>query len=925
MNRFLFRSPVSAVSGQPSAVLFALAFLFTGLAFTQLGLVNRSLTPAGYLPLLVLIGCGSVPAWLLHVRRQPGDPLLLPLVYFLCGFGLALTARLAPNFLTRQLAWLAVSTLLLLLVVLLPKNLNWLRRYKYSWLTGGLALLSTTLLFGVNPSGYGARLWLNMGGLYVQPSEPLKLLLVVFLAGYMAHRHRQLVEIKARFGPLRLPHPSYWGPMLLMWGFSMVLLIWQRDLGAALLFFGTFLGMLYAATGQSRYIWAGALLLLAAGGAGFYLFDVVQLRIEAFLNPWLDPSGRSFQIVQSLLAFAAGGVFGQGLGQGLPTAIPVVHTDFVFAAIGEEYGLLGALAVLICFALLVSRAFAIALRAAAAFEQLLAAGIGVMIGLQTLVITAGTLKLLPLTGVTLPFVSYGGSSLLTSFVMVAVLVFIANERGSELANQRGSVWAIQRISEKVNGEFANGESASRRINESANLRINEFTNGESSLPSYPPAPPPLFLRPPFSANNLKLARGLLTGFLVVAGGLLLWQVAAVPFLVSRPDNPRPIIAEQQIDRGRLLTAGGIPMAETVLDENGLARRHYPYPGLSTVTGYYSLRHGVGGTEATFDPILRGAAGRVPGQAWLDNLLHRPLVGQDVTLTINLPAQAAADVALGQREGAVVVLDIETGAIRVMSSHPTYNPNTLDEQWDTLRQDKQAPLLNRATQGLYPVGDLARLVGLIGLVQAGARLPVDPRTAPLASLLAPLGPTGYLAAAHQLGLTRPLRGLASQPARLPDFTQKETARELAVSPLHMARVVAALELRGELPQPGLAFEGVGALSPGFSPAAARAGRSLLTPVEGSLIGLSGQAAPVETGQAWLSWFVGLAPTTALPLAAPVEMLPFDPAQATPAVIPAPPLPQPPPARYVVVAVVVTAQPDATLARRIAAAPLRVLLD
>ena len=422
------RSAVSHIFGDgPSTFLFLLTFLFTGLALLQLGLVNQELRPVTFLPLLVLMLCGSLAAYFLHGRRsRSGDPLLLPLIFFLSGLGLAMLARLAPTFVSRQLVWLIIATACLLLVTLVPQNLNWLRRYKYTWLIGGLLLLATTLVFGVNPSGYGARLWLRLGGIYFQPSEPLKLLLVVFLAGYMADRHRQLVEAKAYIGPFAIPHPTYYGPMLLMWGFSIILLVWQRDLGAALLFFGTFLGMLYGATGQTRYIWAGALLLLVAGIIGYYLFDVVRLRIEAFLNPWLDPSGRSFQIVQSLLAFASGGVLGQGLGQGLPTAIPVVHTDFVFAAIGEEYGLLGSLAVLACFALLVSRAFHIALQAGRAFEQLLAAGIGAMLGLQTLAITAGTLKLLPLTGVTLPFVSYGGSSLVSSFIMVGILLFIAN-------------------------------------------------------------------------------------------------------------------------------------------------------------------------------------------------------------------------------------------------------------------------------------------------------------------------------------------------------------------------------------------------------------------------------------------------------------------------------------------------------------------
>jgi cell division protein FtsW (lipid II flippase) len=871
------------IKAQPLAggrSLFWLAFLFTGLALFQLALVNNDLSLTTFLPLLVLILCGGVSTYLLQRWGKLGDPILLPLIFFLSGLGLALISRLAPAFVQLQLVWLIAATSALLLVTLLPQNLNWLRRYKYGWLTGGLILLAATLIFGVNPSGFGPRLWLQLGPVYVQPSEPLKLLLVIFLAAYLADRRRQLIEVKAYIGPVGVPHPSYWGPMLLMWGLSIVLLVWQRDLGAALLFFCTFLAMLYVAIGQKRYLWAGVWLLMGAGSLGYYLFDVVRLRIEAFWNPWLDPAGRSFQIVQSLLAFASGGLFGQGLGQGLPTAIPVVHTDFVFAAIGEEYGLLGALGVLVCFVLLISRAFFIALRAQTGFEQLLATGIGAMLSFQTIIITAGTLKLMPLTGVTLPFVSYGGSSLVTSFVMVGLLLFIAN--------QRIKVQTIKAPTTQT-------------------LKI----------------------------HHLGLAQGLFIGFAIVAGGLIFWQIALAPFLTGRDDNPRPVVAEQQIRRGRLLTADGVSVAETIINEQGLAERRYPYAGLSSVTGYYSIRYGVGGTEATFDPILRGAAGKSAADAWLDDLLHRPQVGHDVTLTIDLPAQVAADVALGRQEGAVVVMEIETGAILVMSSHPTYDPNHLDDMWDTLRTDQSAPLLNRATQGLFPVGDLARLVGLIGLHEAGTTITADPLTAPLTEMLAPLSRPGYAATARQLGLIRSLPGLPSQVGRLPDFENKGTVRDLAVTPLHLARVIAALELAGRLPTPTLAkaeTETAPQYTQAFGPDTARLIRSLFPQIDEQLIGFIGAATPKETGQRWLSWFAGLAPAEAVEAAATLKgvnpqaesELILDPSQIAPA---PPPISQAEwiPARYAVVAVVVTDSPEDRPALRLARAPLRVILQ
>jgi len=736
----------------------------------------------------------------------------------------------------------------------------------------------------------------------------LKLLLLVFLAAYLADRRYHLIEVRAYIGRIPVPHPSYLGPMLLMWGFSIVLLIWQRDLGAVLLFFGTFLGMLFAATGQVRYIWAGGLLLVGAAVIGYALFDVVRLRVDGFLNPWVDPSGRSFQIVQSLLAFAGGGIFGQGVGQGLPTAIPVVHTDFVFAAIGEEYGLLGALGVLACFALLVGRAFHIALRAKTDFEQLLAVGIGTMLGLQTIVITAGTLKLMPLTGVTLPFVSYGGSSLIISFLMIGLLLFIARESANTV-----QMWQTS----GDEGQRTKGEGRKPLLTHHAS----RITYHASRLTR----------RAWHIAPYLQLARGLFVGFAIVAGGLVLWQVAAAPFLVTRSDNPRLVIAEQKIDRGRLLTRHGVPIAETVFNQAGLARRHYPYPNLSSVTGYYSLRYGVGGTEAAFDPILRGTVNQAPEQKIIGDLLHRPPAGRDVTLTIDLPAQVAADVALGNQEGAVVVLNVESGAVLVMSSHPTYDPNTLDEQWDSLRQDERAPLLNRATQGLFPVGDVARLIGLIGLFETGATVPPHPLAAPLDETLAPLGQTGYLATANQLGLTRPFAEIPSQPGRLPNFNNRGTVRDLAVTPLHLAQVIAAVEFNGRLPEPILSIQEEVASRQAFKPATARAVRSLLPQVGSQIVGLQGQATPEETGQASLSWFVGLAPATARPqergesAALSEEGLIFDPTkikETTPTPTPAAPIQQ---ARYAVAVVVVTDSPQESPAIRIARAPLKVLLD
>ncbi|MBE0688966.1 MAG: FtsW/RodA/SpoVE family cell cycle protein, partial [Anaerolineae bacterium] len=222
--------------------------------------------------------------------------------------------------------------------------------------------------------------------------------------------------------------PRIIGPMLLMWGLSVIVLIWQRDLGTATLFFIVFLLLLYVASGFTWLLFGGALLIVAAGVVAYALFDVVQLRVDIWLNPWPDANNRAFQIVQSLFAFAQGSVFGQGIGGGSPGYIPVVHSDFVFAAIAEEWGLLGVITMLTSIAIVVTRGLRTAARLnRRPYLSLLATGLSLLIAVQSLLITGGVLKLIPLTGVTLPFLSYGGSSLVANFIIIGLLLRLSAE------------------------------------------------------------------------------------------------------------------------------------------------------------------------------------------------------------------------------------------------------------------------------------------------------------------------------------------------------------------------------------------------------------------------------------------------------------------------------------------------------------------
>lgn len=411
--------------------LLVLAAVFVGLNHLLLALTLDIAWTQAWIP-GVWAGCALGLHTLLNRRLPDRDPYLLPAMLLLTGWGLSIIYRVRPPFGERQALWLLVSAGALAVLVWLPHDLRWLRRYRYTWLALGLSLLVITILVGVNPAGSASRsprLWLGFGDIYYQPSELMKILLVAFMASYLADHWLSLRGNLIYAGRFRLPAPSFVAPILLMWGLSMVILAWQRDLGTATIFFVVFILMFYLASGQPLLLVGAAGLLGLAGLAAYQFIDLVALRIDIWLNPWVDADGRAFQIVQSLMAVAAGGILGQGAGLGYPYVVPVAHSDFVFAALAEEWGLVGVLGLLCIQLLIVMRGLRIAMQSQhRPFASLLAAGLSLMLAVQSLMIMGGTLRLWPLTGVTLPFVSYGGSSLLTAFTMGGLLMILSNQR-----------------------------------------------------------------------------------------------------------------------------------------------------------------------------------------------------------------------------------------------------------------------------------------------------------------------------------------------------------------------------------------------------------------------------------------------------------------------------------------------------------------
>jgi cell division protein FtsW (lipid II flippase) len=310
---------------------------------------------------------------------------------------------------------------------------GWLRRYKYTWAALGVALLLLVFVFGSVVGG--ARLTLRIGPFAGQPSELLKVILVVFLAGYLAENRALLASSSTRVGSFTLPPLPYLLPMLAMWGLALAIVIVQRDLGAALLYFLVFLALLYVATRRIAYVLFGTALFLAGGAVLYVLFTHVQDRVNIWIDPFADPQGAGYQVIRALYAYGRGGILGTGLGAGLPSvgdvpSIPAIHTDFVFAALAEELGMLGALAILGLYLVIAERGFRIAAAATDDFRALLATGLTLVIVVQAAIIAGGNLRVLPLTGVTLPFISYGGSSLLVNGAIIGLLLALSN-RGAE--------------------------------------------------------------------------------------------------------------------------------------------------------------------------------------------------------------------------------------------------------------------------------------------------------------------------------------------------------------------------------------------------------------------------------------------------------------------------------------------------------------
>jgi peptidoglycan glycosyltransferase len=413
--------------------LVLLAAVITGAAYVLAALGKNATLPARIGPFL-----GSVVALLLlaHVavrRLAPGaSPLLLPIAALLHGVGYVMIARLSDRLAGLQATWSLVAIAAFVGVLVVVRRVVDLLRWQWWFLGAGIALQLLPLVPGIGFSSGGARIWVSVGPINFQPGEFAKVCLALFFAGYLSEQRELIRAGSHRVGGFALPDARAFLPVLLAWAVSVVVMVAEKDLGSSLLFFTLFALMLWVATERTGYVVFGGVLFVVGATVAYQLFGHVRDRFTIWIDPWSHYNGKGYQIVQSMFAFAEGGLSGTGLGLGDPGRIPAVKTDFIYAAIGEELGLFGATAVLVAFALLVGSGLRTAVRTDNAFEKLLAVGLTVIVGVQAFIILAGVLRVLPLTGVTLPFMSYGGSSLVANYMLLALLISVSHSSARRL-------------------------------------------------------------------------------------------------------------------------------------------------------------------------------------------------------------------------------------------------------------------------------------------------------------------------------------------------------------------------------------------------------------------------------------------------------------------------------------------------------------
>lgn len=594
----------------------------------------------------------------LAIRKlAPGaDPAILPLSFALSGIGIAFITRLAPDLAMKQVGWLFLGVVFMVLVLAFVKNLDKLGSYKYTIMIAGILLLMSPMLPVIGNEIYGSRIWLSIGGFSIQPGELAKICIVIFLAAYLAQNREMLSVFNHKLGPFRVPDMRALVPVIIMWAVALLVIVFEKDLGSALVLFFVFVTMLYVATGKHAYIVISLLMVSVGFVFVYFLFSHVQVRVDTWLNPFADPTNTGYQLVQSIFSIADGGLFGVGIGNGMAEQIPIVESDFIFSAIAEEAGLLGAAGVLLLYLCFAIRGILISVRAKSDVSSFMAVGFTAVIVLQAFIIVGGVTRLIPLTGLTLPFVSQGGSSLLASFIILGFLLR-ASDQGTDVVSLNGALGRVS-LGKRLTGTMI-----------------------------------------VFSAL-----------FALLVANLTMIMVIQADEYKNMPINNHTLAKESKTERGAITTYDNVLLAHSVLQDDGSYKREYPAGNLAAhVVGYASDTYGTSGIEASCNDTLKGESNYASWIDVLNSYSGAGTAGNDVKLTINSTIQQAAQDSLKGYKGACVAIDPKTGAVLALASSPTYDADDVDNILSS--GGDSSALYNRATQALYSPGSTFKIVTL----------------------------------------------------------------------------------------------------------------------------------------------------------------------------------------------------------------------
>ena len=655
------------IAALPSILLHVMFALNTGVEITPEVL---AMPLAIFVAFLVLHIIGRFSA-------ADADPAVLPVAYALTSIGLAFVNRLVPDTAIKQFIWMAVGAVLFIVTLLLTFKMEKFAHKSYIFMAIGIVLMLTPMLPIIGTEINGSRIWLSLGPFSFQPGELAKVFIVLGVASYLAENRELLSVFTMKAGPFNLPDAKTLLPLLVMWGLAMAIIVLEKDFGTALVFFFVFLVMLYVATGKKFYVISGCLLVVIGVAVLLPFLSHVQVRIDNWLDPFADPQGMGYQMVQSLYSMADGGLFGTGIGLGMCDVIPYVENDYIFSAISEETGLAGAACVLLLYLTLAIRGYLVAARAKTDFASFVAVGMTSMLVLQTFIIVGGICRIIPLTGITMPFVSQGGSSLVSSFIALAFIVRCGDEGTGTQAEIVSSLSKMDKNG--VLGRFALGKRLTRAL----------------------------------------VVLSIL--YVILMAGLISIMFIHAQEYQEMPGNGHTIARLADIKRGTIATSDGVVLAQSTKDESNPSAsyvREYPSGDLaSQVVGYWSDRFGTSGIENSYNDVLVGDRGNDGVESLVDLITRKKSVGNDVVLTIDADIQRSAQDAIDGYSGACVVLDATSGDILAMASGPTYNAADFESVLEAAANDSSdTSLLNRAIQTRYAPGSTFKTVTLAAALE-----------------------------------------------------------------------------------------------------------------------------------------------------------------------------------------------------------------